>query len=69
MSPPVFQYTPWNVPTLFCTAGYTEYITFEWVDGPATVGSVALGFYSSMWAYGGWNNLNMIVEELEDPHK
>ena len=41
----------------------------DWVDGPVSVGSVALGFYSSMWAYDGWNNLNLIVEELENPHK
>ena len=52
--------------------GYTENLgagAWDWVDGPPSVGSVALGFYSSMWAYDGWNNLNLVVEELQEAHK
>ncbi|KAL3860500.1 hypothetical protein ACJMK2_010620 [Sinanodonta woodiana] len=29
--------------------------------------SVALGFYSAMWAYDGWNSLNNLTEELKNP--
>lgn len=35
-------------------------------DNPATV---SLAFYSALWAYDGWNNLNYVVEELEHPEK
>lgn len=30
-------------------------------------GSIALAFYSGLWAYNGWNYLNFITEELIDP--
>ncbi|KAL3860499.1 hypothetical protein ACJMK2_010619 [Sinanodonta woodiana] len=29
--------------------------------------SVALGFYSAMWAYEAWNSLNFLTEELKNP--
>ncbi|XP_014679446.1 PREDICTED: b(0,+)-type amino acid transporter 1-like isoform X2 [Priapulus caudatus] len=31
--------------------------------------SVALAFYSGLWAYDGWNNLNFVTEELRSPSK
>ncbi|XP_048742291.1 b(0,+)-type amino acid transporter 1-like isoform X2 [Ostrea edulis] len=30
--------------------------------------SVALAFYDALWAYDGWNNLNYITEELQNPY-
>nr|KAG5696596.1 hypothetical protein BaRGS_034057 [Batillaria attramentaria] len=36
------------------------------IDNPATI---SLAFYSALWAYDGWNNLNYVVEELKAPHK
>ncbi|XP_035680136.1 large neutral amino acids transporter small subunit 2-like [Branchiostoma floridae] len=31
--------------------------------------AVALAFFSGLWAYGGWTDLNMVVEELKDPFR
>ncbi|XP_052061856.1 b(0,+)-type amino acid transporter 1-like [Mytilus californianus] len=31
--------------------------------------SIALAFYNALWAYDGWNNLNYVTEEIEDPKK
>jgi len=33
------------------------------------IGGVILAFYSSLYAYGGWNYLNFITEEMQNPHK
>lgn len=30
---------------------------------------LALAFYSGLFAYGGWNYLNFVTEELVDPHR
>lgn len=32
-------------------------------------GSIGHAFYSVMWAYGGWNGLNSITEEVKNPDK
>ncbi|KAK3086047.1 hypothetical protein FSP39_012620, partial [Pinctada imbricata] len=36
------------------------------ISNPSTV---ALGFYNALWAYDGWNNLNVVTEEIIDPAK
>lgn len=33
------------------------------------VSSIATAFYASSFAYGGWNSLNALMEELKDPYK
>ncbi|XP_051153183.1 Y+L amino acid transporter 2 isoform X2 [Leptopilina boulardi] len=48
----------------FCT-GHTEHFTFE--NSKTEVTSIALSFYSGLFAYNGWNYLNFIIEELKDP--
>ncbi|ESP01874.1 hypothetical protein LOTGIDRAFT_225086 [Lottia gigantea] len=30
---------------------------------------VALAFYNALWAYDGWNNLNIVTEELQNPNR
>ncbi|XP_055385096.1 Y+L amino acid transporter 2 isoform X2 [Condylostylus longicornis] len=47
--------------------GKTQYFTFE--NSNAEVTSLALSFYSGLFAYNGWNYLNFIIEELKDPVK
>jgi solute carrier family 7 (L-type amino acid transporter), member 9/15 len=39
-------------------------------DGPMpSVGSIATAFYTGLWAYDGWNNLNYVTEEIKNPSK
>lgn len=47
--------------------GNVQYFTFK--DTKTEVTSLALSFYSGLFAYNGWNYLNFIIEELKDPVK
>ncbi|CAK1540931.1 unnamed protein product [Leptosia nina] len=47
------------------TQGHVEHFTFEGTTDDVT--SIALSFYSGLFAYNGWNYLNFIIEELKDP--
>ncbi|CAG2115890.1 unnamed protein product, partial [Medioppia subpectinata] len=51
--------------------GHTEHFTFE--QDPAVphvdITTIALSFYSGLFAYNGWNYLNFVIEELKEPHK
>ncbi|XP_075212238.1 juvenile hormone Inducible-21 [Lycorma delicatula] len=38
-------------------------------EGKYDLGSIALAFYSGLFAFGGWNFLNFVTEELQDPYK
>ena len=39
-------------------------------EGSATrLGDIGHAFYSAMWAYGGWNGLNFVTEEIINPNK
>lgn len=38
-------------------------------DGNYKPTQVALAFYSGLFAFGGWNFLNFVTEELKDPYK
>lgn len=33
------------------------------------MGALAVAFYSGLWAYDGWNNLNYVTEEIQNPKK
>ncbi|XP_075227961.1 L-type amino acid transporter sobremesa isoform X2 [Lycorma delicatula] len=35
----------------------------------ASVGNIATAFYTGLWAYDGWNNLNYVTEEIKSPSK
>ncbi|KAI9323068.1 amino acid permease-domain-containing protein [Dichotomocladium elegans] len=37
--------------------------------GDLSFGQYALAFYSGLWAYDGWNNLNYVSGEMKDPHR
>ncbi|GJQ85027.1 hypothetical protein Trydic_g3688 [Trypoxylus dichotomus] len=47
------------------TQGKTEHFSF--INTKTEVTSLALSFYSGLFAYNGWNYLNFIIEELKDP--
>ncbi|XP_031640872.1 large neutral amino acids transporter small subunit 2 isoform X1 [Contarinia nasturtii] len=47
--------------------GNVQYFTFD--NSKTEVTSLALSFYSGLFAYNGWNYLNFIIEELIDPVK
>ena len=35
----------------------------------ASMGAIATAFYSGLWAYDGWNNLNYVTEEIINPSR
>lgn len=39
-----------------------------WDSTNKTLGDIAVSFYSGLWAYSGWNNLNLATEELVNPY-
>ncbi|XP_017780827.1 PREDICTED: large neutral amino acids transporter small subunit 1 [Nicrophorus vespilloides] len=45
--------------------GHVEHFSF--INTKTEVTSLALSFYSGLFAYNGWNYLNFIIEELKDP--
>jgi len=45
--------------------GKTE--NFTWENTESDVTKIALSFYSGLFAYNGWNYLNFVIEELQDP--
>ena len=47
--------------------GKTE--NFTWDNTEDDVTKIALSFYSGLFAYNGWNYLNFVIEELQDPVK
>uniref|UniRef100_A0A1B6E8G3 Amino acid permease/ SLC12A domain-containing protein n=1 Tax=Clastoptera arizonana TaxID=38151 RepID=A0A1B6E8G3_9HEMI len=49
------------------STGHTQYFTYDNTNTEVT--SIALSFYSGLFAYNGWNYLNFIIEELKDPIK
>lgn len=38
-------------------------------EGDFDAADIALAFYSGLFAFGGWNFLNFVTEELQDPYK
>ncbi|RUS79295.1 hypothetical protein EGW08_012950 [Elysia chlorotica] len=41
--------------------------SFEGTD--LSAGAIAFAFYSGSWAFGGWNYLSFLTEEVVDPHR
>lgn len=38
-------------------------------DGKYEPDAIAVAFYSGLFAFGGWNFLNFVTEELQDPYR
>ncbi|CAL4142536.1 unnamed protein product, partial [Meganyctiphanes norvegica] len=48
--------------------GNTEHLATGFAGSTTDFGNIAKAFYSGLWAYDGWNNLNFVTEELKKPH-
>lgn len=49
--------------------GRTENFRNYFEDSKWDMGDMATAFYSGLWAYDGWNNLNYVTEEIKNPSK
>lgn len=53
--------------------GNTQHLNgaFTTMDGSDkfNIGRLATAFYTGLWAYDGWNNLNYVTEEIKEPSK
>ncbi|CAD5222566.1 unnamed protein product [Bursaphelenchus xylophilus] len=54
---------------VFGGAEYHESFENIWANSSADPGKIALAFYSGLFAFQGWNYLNFIVEELQNPKR
>lgn len=51
-------------------AGNTRHLQEpNFASSTATLGNIATAFYTGLWAYDGWNNLNYVTEEIKNPSK
>ncbi|XP_037075075.1 b(0,+)-type amino acid transporter 1-like isoform X2 [Pollicipes pollicipes] len=49
--------------------GNTQYLRQGFQHTTTSVSDVATAFYSGLWAYDGWNNLNYVTEEIKNPSR
>ena len=49
--------------------GNTELISKGFQGSKFRLSDIATAFYSGLWAYDGWNNLNYVTEELINPFR
>jgi|ERR1711892_252729 len=47
--------------------GSYEHVATGFQGTTNSVGNIATAFYSGLWAYDGWNNLNYVTEEIVNP--
>lgn len=47
--------------------GNYEHVATGFKGTTQSVGNIAAAFYSGLWAYDGWNNLNYVTEEIINP--
>jgi len=47
--------------------GYTHNLHNSFDGTSARISDIAYAFYGGLWAYDGWNNLNYVIEELDNP--
>ncbi|XP_046734892.1 b(0,+)-type amino acid transporter 1 isoform X3 [Diprion similis] len=51
--------------------GNTQHLrgAFDTAETTVNFGRLATAFYTGLWAYDGWNNLNYVTEEIKDPSR
>ena len=49
--------------------GNTQHLTTGFQGSTRSAGDIATAFYSGLWAYDGWNNLNYLTEEVVNPKR
>ncbi|XP_064636136.1 large neutral amino acids transporter small subunit 1-like isoform X1 [Lineus longissimus] len=54
---------------IYMGKGRTQYLTNTFEGSNYSVGPFALAFYSGFWAYAGWNYLNFLIDELQNPKR
>lgn len=47
--------------------GYTEHLATGFEGSETNPGKIAIGLYSGMWAFDGWNTANYMTEEIINP--
>lgn len=52
-----------------CFTGNTQNLEQPFQGTTSSVGNIATAFYTGLWAYDGWNNLNYVTEEIKNPSK
>ena len=59
-----------SISTFKCWESYVvsgNVTNFTWDETETDLTKIALSFYSGLFAYNGWNYLNFVIEELQDP--
>lgn len=54
--------------TIKLMQGHTQHLASGFEGAGASFSDIATAFYSGLWAYDGWNNLNYVTEELKNPY-
>ncbi|KAL1131952.1 hypothetical protein AAG570_011563 [Ranatra chinensis] len=49
--------------------GNTQNLENPFKGTTSSMGHIATAFYTGLWAYDGWNNLNYVTEEIKNPSK
>lgn len=49
--------------------GNTQYLRAPFKNTKYSFGNLATAFYTGLWAYDGWNNLNYVTEEIKNPSR
>ncbi|KAK9874615.1 hypothetical protein WA026_005445 [Henosepilachna vigintioctopunctata] len=49
--------------------GNTQHLQVPFKGTKNSFGNIATAFYTGLWAYDGWNNLNYVTEEIKNPSR
>ncbi|CAH1173450.1 unnamed protein product [Phaedon cochleariae] len=49
--------------------GHTQHLMEPFKNTKFSIGNIATAFYTGLWAYDGWNNLNYVTEEIKNPSR